>query len=280
MIPAILLGAFLALNIMRQEMTPYYPPKPDIQLERLLQPQIWNPNATHELPYQDYVTPFDSAVRNLSDGVNGNVEAYWAAVGWVWVSDSTLNDVQEKWLMPRIFLVDTPNYPTNPAKPREASDCEEQANTLVSLLRAEGVEAENVRVVLGLVNFEGSEGGHAWVEVYEDGVWLALEATSGAYYNDDSHRLVERRGMRYNYYKTHSYPSVEIWFYYNDVYYIDYIHNKTNNPPVHWSTLQVVSNNIIGIDKSDTTCFILILWVTIIFRKNSGARHETQTPIY
>jgi len=138
------------------------------------------------LPYQDYVTPFDSAVRHLSDGVNGKIAAYRAAVGWVWVSDATLNGVDEKWLVPHVFLVDTPNYDTNPAKPREASDCEEQANTLVSLLRAEGVEAEDVRVVLGLVNFGGDEGGHAWVEVYENDKWLALEATSGPYYDDDS----------------------------------------------------------------------------------------------
>ncbi|UCF58225.1 MAG: transglutaminase domain-containing protein [Candidatus Bathyarchaeota archaeon] len=261
MIPAIVLGTFLALYVML-EITPDYPPRPDMQLERLLQPQLWNPNATHELPYQDYVTPFDSAVRHLSDEVNGKATAYRAAVGWVWVSDATLNGVDEKWLVPHVFLVDTPNYDTNPAKPREASDCEEQANTLVSLLRAEGVEAEDVRVVLGLVNFGGEEGGHAWVEVYENDKWLALEATSGPYYDDDSQRLVERKGMPYNYYETRSYPSLDIWFYYNDVYFIDSVHNEKNAPD-HWSTLQVVSNDGSELGGSDAACFFLTLFITI-----------------
>jgi hypothetical protein len=261
MIPAIVLGTFLALYVIL-EIAPDYPPRPDMQLERLLQPQIWNPNATHELPYQDYVTPFDSAVRHLSDGVNGKIAAYRAAVGWVWVSDDTLNGVDEKWLVPHVFLVDTPSYDTNPAKPREASDCEEQANTLVSLLRAEGVEAEDVRVVLGLVNFGGDEGGHAWVEVYENDKWLALEATSGPYYDDDSQRLVERRGMPYNYYETHSYPSVDIWFYYNDVYYIDSVHNEKEAPD-HWSTLQVVSNDGSELKGADAIFFFLTLLITL-----------------
>jgi hypothetical protein len=261
MIPAIVLGTFLALYVIL-EITPDYPPRPDMQLERLLQPQLWNPNASRELPYQDYVTPFDSAVRHLSDGVNGKIAAYRAAVGWVWVSDATLNGVDEKWLVPHVFLVDTPSYDTNPAKPREASDCEEQANTLVSLLRAEGVEAEDVRVVLGLVNFGGDEGGHAWVEVYENDKWLALEATSGPYYDDDSQRLVERRGMPYNYYETHSYPSVDIWFCYNDVYYIDSVHNEKNAPD-HWSTLQVVSNDGSELKGADAICFFLTLLITL-----------------
>lgn len=261
MIPAIVLGTFLAFYMIL-EIAPDYPPRPDMQLERLLQPTIWNPNATHELPYQDYVTPFDSAVRHLSDGVNGKVAAYRAAVGWVWVSDATLNGVDEKWLMPHIFLVGTPSYDTNPAKPREASDCEEQANTLVSLLRAEGVEADDVRVVLGLVNFGGDEGGHAWVEVYENDRWLALEATSGPYYDDDSQRLVERRGMPYNYYETRSYPSVDIWFCYNDVYYIDFVHSKEKAPD-HWSTLQVVGNDGSEVKGVDAMCFSLALLITI-----------------
>lgn len=263
MIPAIVLGAFLAFYMIL-EIAPDYPPRPDMQLQRLLQPTIWSPNATHELPYQDYVTPFDSAVGLLSDGVNGKIEAYRAAVGWVWVSDATLNGVDEKWLKPHIFLVDTPSYDTNPAKPRAASDCEEQANTLVSLLRAEGVEAEDVRVVLGLVNFGGDEGGHAWVEVYEDDRWLALEATSGPYYDDDSQRLVERRGMSYNYYETRSYPSVDIWFYYNDVYYIDFVHSKKNAPD-YWSTLPVVGNDGSEVKEVDTMRFCLTLLIAIYF---------------
>ena len=249
---SVALGAFLTIYLTRVR-APDHPPRLDVQLEELL--QIWNPESTHELTYQDYITPSDLAVKQLSDKVNGGVEAYNVAVGWVWVSDVTLNDVAEKWLMPHTFLVDTPHYPTNPAKPREASDCEEQANTLVSLLRAEGVEAENVRVVLGLVKIEGDEGGHAWVEVYEENRWLALEATTGPFYDDDSLILIERRGLPYNYYKTHAYPSVKIWFYYNDVYYVDFIHNK-QSAPAHW--LMIKATNTFLIDTSEITWQLLI----------------------
>lgn len=249
-----------------QMMTPDYPPQLDVQLNKLL--QIWNQSSTHELPYQDYVTPSNSAVKQLSDDVDGRMEAYNVAVGWVWVSDPTLNKISEKWLIPHTFLADTPYYPTNPAKPREASDCEEQANTLVSLLRAEGVEAENVRVVLGIVNIEGTEGGHAWVEVYEDNRWLALESTTGPFYDDDSLRLVERRGLPYSYYKTHRYPGVEIWFYYNDIYYVDFIHNK-QNAPSHWLMIQATNNFSININEITGHLFITFYFFTwLIFRSS------------
>jgi len=231
-------GTFLTIYLIEM-VVPDNPPRLDVQLNKLL--EIWNPNSTHELPYQDYITPANPAIRQLSEQVDGKVEAYEIAVKWVWVSDTTLNQISEKWLMPHTFLVDTPNYPTNPATPRAASDCEEQANTLVSLLRAEGVEAGNVRVVLGTVNLGGAEGGHAWVEVYEDNQWLALEATTGPFYDDDSLKLIEKNGLPYNYYKRHNYPSLEIWFCYNDIYYVDVIHSK-QNAPSHWLTTQVAGN--------------------------------------
>lgn len=255
-------GMLIAIYLARKP-PPDLPPKLDLDFNKLKSPQIWNPNSTHDLPYQDYVTPYNSAVKQLSDGITGKLEAYSAAVSWVWVSDMTLNGVGEKWLMPHVFLVDTPNYPTNPAKPREASDCEEQANTLVSVLRVEGIEAENVRVVLGLVDFGRGQGGHAWVEIYEDSRWLALEATSGSYYDDDSHRLVERRGLPYNYYGTHSYPVVEVWFCYNDVYYIDFVHHK-ENAPGHWSTFQISSVVRINYDYVTYSPFSF-MFLSIVF---------------
>jgi transglutaminase-like putative cysteine protease len=258
---SVVFGTFLTIYLI-QVIVPDYPPQLDVQLNKLL--QIWNPNSTHELPYQDYITPSDLAVKQLSDKVDGRIEAYNVAVGWVWVSDVTLNDVTEKWLMPHTFLVDTPYYPTNPAKPREASDCEEQANTLVSLLRAEGVEAKNVRVVLGIVNIEGTEGGHAWVEVYEDNQWLALETTTGPFYDDDSLRLRERRGLPYNFYRTHTYPSVEIWFYYNDIYYMDFIHDK-QNAPSHWLMIKAANNFVININEITHQFLTFYFFTWLIF---------------
>lgn len=53
-------------------------------------------------------------------------------------------------------------------------------NTLASLLIASGEYNESsVRVALGYVNFDGVTGGHAWVEVYEDGACFPLDATMG-----------------------------------------------------------------------------------------------------
>lgn len=189
-------------------------------------------------PYQAYVTPDDSAVQALAGGTTSNQEAYSTAVQWVWVSDSTLNGTSEKWLMPEEFLTNTPSYPTNPAQGREASDCEEQAYTLVSLLRAIGVSAQNVRVVVGQVNFDGEIGGHAWTEIYDGGQWFALEATSGPYWDDEESQLHESNGYPYGYYKTHTFPSLEIWGYFNDLYYYNPSTGQ-GNAPASWRTLLV-----------------------------------------
>ena len=187
-------------------------------------------------PYQAYVTPNDSAVQALVSGITSNQQAYSTAVQWVWVSDQTLNGVSEKWLMPNEFLANTPTYPTNPVPGRVASDCESQAYTRVSLLRAIGVSAQNVRVVVGKVNFSGEIGGHAWVEIYEGGSWFALEATSGPYWDDEEGQLHESNGYPYTYYKTHSFPSIEIWGYFNDLYYYNPSTGQ-GNAPASWRTL-------------------------------------------
>jgi hypothetical protein len=183
--------------------------------------------------YQLYVTPDDPAVQALSKKVYGPLDAYSTAVNWIWVSDQTLNQVAEKWLKPHEFLLDTPNYDSNPVKGRIVSDCSEQANTLASLLRAEGIASENVRVVLGKVDFDGEIGGHAWVEVYEEGVWIPLEATSGPYWDDDKKQLVESDGLPYTYFKFFPYPVLERWVYYSDHYFFD-VRTKKGNPPTSW----------------------------------------------
>lgn len=139
----------------------------------------------HLSPWQKYVTPFDSEVRKLANETVNIEQAYVTAVEWLWVSDATLHGMTEKWIMPHEFLATTPYYPTNPVPGKIASDCEEQAYTLVSLLRAMGISAKNVRVVVGKVNFDGEIGGHAWVEIYENGKWFSLEATSGPYWDDE-----------------------------------------------------------------------------------------------
>jgi transglutaminase-like putative cysteine protease len=187
-------------------------------------------------PYQAYVTPNDSAVQALASGTTSNQQAYSTAVQWVWVSDQTLNGVPEKWLYPHEFLTDTPSNENNPVPGHVASDCESQAYTLVSLLRAIGVSAQNVRVVVGQVNFDGEIGGHAWVEINEGGGWFALEATSGPYWDDEESQLHESNGYPYGYYKTHTFPSLEIWGYFNDYYYYNPSTGQ-GNAPASWQTL-------------------------------------------
>lgn len=216
--------------------------KPDLLSEQDLQDKLRAAHPTldpdKESRYQIYITPNDNAVTGLAALLNGIEECYQAAVKWTWVSDSTLHATSEKWLMPHEFLIDTPGYDSNPVKPEVASDCEEQANTLVSLLRAEGVSAQNVRVVLGLVDFGGETGGHAWVEIKDNGKWLPLEATSGPYWDDNNNKLVSRNGHPFNYYSRHNYPDIEVWAYYNDVYYLD-PRDNTGNAPFSWRRLQM-----------------------------------------
>jgi hypothetical protein len=189
--------------------------------------------------YQLYVTPDDAAVTSLADQVNGVRDAYETAVQWIWVSEQTLNHARERWLMPHEFLTGTPNYPSNPVRPNVVSDCEEQANTLVSLLRAEGVRAEDVRVVLGKVNFGGQDGGHAWVELMHNGEWLPVEPSSGPYWDDEEGRLVPSTGVPFDYFSTHDYPQVEVWAYYNDYYYLD-PRTGEGNAPTSWRGLHLL----------------------------------------
>lgn len=150
---------------------------------------VTNSNVTESQisNYQTYVTPTDPSVKMLAQGKSSE-QIYKEAVQWVWVEDSILNGVEEKWLSPSFFLTQTQSLSTNPVSGRIASDCESQAYTLVSLLRASGVSADNVRVVTGKVNFGGSIGGHAWVEMYDQNLqgWFALEATSGPGYDSES----------------------------------------------------------------------------------------------
>jgi len=190
------------------------------QLLDYMDEEKWDIKPGQTSVYQQFVTPNDNIVKELSDGISAQ-EAYDFAVDWVWVSDSILHKKTEKWLFPNEFLSDTPGYSTNPAPGKTVSDCSEQANTLVSILRASGVSSEDVRVVIGKVNFDGNVGGHAWVEIKEDGKWLVLDPTCGSFYDEESKALKSRSGVNYYYWKYHPYPIEEIWAYYNDMYFTD-----------------------------------------------------------
>ncbi len=189
--------------------------------------------------YQAFVTPNDTAVQAIASGKQPQA-IYQEAVSWVWVPDIILNNQEEKWLSPHYFLTQTPKLATNPVKGKIASDCESQAYTLVSALRASGIPAEEVRVVTGQVNFGGVTGGHAWVELYDKNSqsWFQLEPTSGNYYDSETGKLVISSGLPFEYFKTYKYPSVQIWTYFNDKYFFDN-NRRQGNAPDSWLTQEI-----------------------------------------
>lgn len=185
------------------------------ELESYMKEEEWVIEEGKESYYQQFVTP--EKVEGYVKGLDKE-EIYERALSFVWMSDNVLHNRDEKWMVPLDFLENSSKLERNPIS-EVASDCSEQANTLVSMLRASGVPAEDVRVVLGQVNFDGDVGGHAWVELKEDGKWFVLEATSGDIYDEDVGGKIKRNGVSYNYWKYHEYPVVEVWMYYNDKYY-------------------------------------------------------------
>tara|TARA_B100000315_G_scaffold246742_1_gene274443 strand:- start:606 stop:1616 length:1011 start_codon:yes stop_codon:yes gene_type:complete len=183
--------------------------------------------------YQLYVTPEADAVVSLVAELGSDIQdIYDESLSWIWVSEEYLNGELEFWYYPQDFLTLTPDLANNPSLGEIASDCSEQANTLVSLLIAAGHSPEDVRVVLGLVDFGGSIGGHAWAEIYENNRWFALEATAGAYYDDDLDSLTEASSVPYTYFRYHSFPVETVWYYYNNEYFKEI--GGTSNAPDHW----------------------------------------------
>ncbi|MCK4365250.1 MAG: transglutaminase domain-containing protein [Thermoplasmatales archaeon] len=206
-----------------------------IEIPRLIEymeEEEWDTQPGQASWYQQFITPTDSEIQRTSNLISTPQEAYSLAVNWLWVSDQALHNKVEKWLFPNEFLANTPTYPRNPAPGRVVSDCSEQANTLVSILRAKGVPAEDVRVVLGKVNFQGTIGGHSWVEIKENGRWMVLDPTCGPYYDEENKIVRNRNGISYRYWKYHPYPVEEIWVYYNDVYFTD----ENEEVALGWST--------------------------------------------
>jgi len=203
----------------------------------------WNQSFQQEegAYYQAYVTPDSNAVKNYleENELDEKYEIYEAAFSWTWVSDEALHGAEEKWLTPAEFLEETPDYAENPVSGEPVSDCEEQAHALASLLIASGEYNESsVRVAIGEVNFGEASGGHAWVEVYEDGAWFPLDATGGPYYDDESSELlsVDVSEIDYEEYRDSSYPVVEVWYYYNNEYFVD-LGTQRGDAPISWQKL-------------------------------------------
>jgi hypothetical protein len=196
-------------------------------------------NAGGEFPFRSYVTPDDMTVQILAGQVNGAEEAYKMAVQWTYVSEQELNHVADKWLTPREFLANTPHYTSNPLQGMEVSDCEEQANTLVSLLRAKGIGPEVVRVALGEVKFNDVRIGHAWAELLIKGDWVALDPGLGPYWDGEAGKLVQRQGVPFDHYASNTYPVLQVWAYYSDIYFLDPVKGRGDAPASWYTNKQV-----------------------------------------
>ena len=84
---------------------------------------------------------------------------------------------------------------------------------------------------VGILQTDGKPFGHAWVEVQENGRWFAVEPTMGPYYDEDLGIVVDSVPVNYDYFKYHTYPAEEIWFYYNNEYFLDISDMRGNAPP-------------------------------------------------
>jgi transglutaminase-like putative cysteine protease len=193
--------------------------------------------------YQSFVTPDDAAVTDLAAGMSGIEDIYMEANEWVYISDLLLNGTDDTWLTPGEFLTDTPSYAANPVPGFVAGDCEEQANTLVSLLRSFGVPPENVRVALGQVSeSEYVIRGHVWAELFVHGTWIALDPSQGNRWDENLGQMITVYPRAFDYYYYHMYPVPSVTAWYNDVYYLDATDNQ-GNAPESWRNCEVKSNH-------------------------------------
>lgn len=186
--------------------------------------------------YQTYITLNSEPVISLAKDKTPT-EIYTDSLKWIWIKDADLHGQSEKWINTEYFILGTPNIPSSPVKGHIAGDSEVQAHALVSILRANGISAENVRVVLGKVKFNNTEAPHMWVEIFDinDGKWVELEPSSGSYFDSSTNKIVEQSGLEFNFFKFHKYPSTQIWSYYNDKYFWDNARSE-GLAPASWIT--------------------------------------------
>ena len=200
------------------------------------------PKTTGVSHVQEYVTPYADAVQDYleDESLDGAEEIYEAAVSWVWVSDTILNEQPDAWLTPTEFLEDTPHFDSNPIPGEIVSDCSEQANTLASLLIGSGEYNESTaRVAIGERKFSGINGGHAWVEVYEDGKWYPVDAVVGPRYDAQTSEVVycdNYEDIDFHYFQNEDYSVTEVWYYYNNEYFID-VSSGSGDAPDNWNSI-------------------------------------------
>lgn len=110
-----------------------------------------------------YITPNNPSVQTqlLAIGNDLNTIYSWVGENIRYEFDSDIYGTEDYWQFPHETLAS------------KAGDCEDQAFLLSSLIRATGVEAEDVFVALGTINNQG----HAWVIIRTQIGWRTLEPT-------------------------------------------------------------------------------------------------------
>lgn len=98
------------------------------------------------------------------------------------------------------------------------------------MIRALDISPEEIRIVLGIVEFGEGKVGRAWVELFADGRWLALDPSSGPYWDDQAGKVISRQGLSFDYYASRDFPVVQSWVYYNDLYYANFLDGSGNAP--------------------------------------------------
>ena len=197
-------------------------------------------------PYQLYVTPNDKEVQNSVKNLNN----YQAVLDFTlqelaWIADSEFTPYLEKagvevqsedenWLTPAELLIITKDV--DPVKSVLKSDCSEQANYLVSALIAKGYDPEKVRVILAQVDFGGGDiGGHAFAQYYDEQyqVWVPLDPTMGISI-EEGELLEGIDSIAMDYFLTHDYGVKEMWYAYNNQYFLNFEDQKDSNAPNSW----------------------------------------------
>ena len=168
-----------------------------------------NPTTGHELPttgaeFQSYVMPECPWVVGTLQGILGDPPYGLSQAGFDnirdWIDENIEYEEDEDrwgddyWQTPE----ETLTYYTG--------DCEDFSTLLCSLLRAYGIDAEQVYVALG-VDGGDEEPGHAFLieNWYQDGEWRRIESQLSSHYPDLDSELDE----------------YEITAAFNDLYYYD-----------------------------------------------------------
>ena len=116
----------------------------------------------------EFVTPHTYLIEQLAPSLQGvaREETIWNCWDWVCRNIKYKSERGDVWHTP------------SEAMKMGKSDCEEEAFTLCSLLRAFGLSPDEVFVAVGTYGRFGD--GHAWCVLLEDGKYWVLEATLSA----------------------------------------------------------------------------------------------------